>query len=93
MVHSNYLHNVKLFLEYLEGVGIEAIGEVDRVLIADYQIRLSVPLTSVPGKPLPQPASTGPESLVSGGRNPLTESKYKPLLSIFKGMTFGLQVV
>lgn len=36
----DYLHNVKLFLEYLEGVGIEAIGAVDRVLIADYQIRL-----------------------------------------------------
>jgi integrase/recombinase XerD len=36
----DYLHNVKLFLEYLEGVGIAAIGEVDRALVADYQIRL-----------------------------------------------------
>jgi integrase/recombinase XerD len=36
----DYLHNVKLFLEYLEGVGVMAIGEVDRALVADYQIRL-----------------------------------------------------
>jgi integrase/recombinase XerD len=36
----DYLHNVKLFLEYLETVGIMTIGEVDRALVADYQIRL-----------------------------------------------------
>lgn len=36
----DYLHNVKLFLEYLEGVEVMTVREVDRALVADYQVRL-----------------------------------------------------
>ena len=36
----DYRHDVRVFLEYLETLGVMEIGEVDRHLIANYQLRL-----------------------------------------------------
>jgi integrase/recombinase XerD len=37
---TDYLHDVKVFLEYLETIGVGEIATVDRAVIADYQLRL-----------------------------------------------------
>jgi integrase/recombinase XerD len=37
---TDYLHDVKVFLEYLEAIGVTEIATIDRAVIADYQIRL-----------------------------------------------------
>lgn len=37
---TDYLHNVKLFLDYLHEIGIIRLDEIDRQLIAAYQVRL-----------------------------------------------------
>jgi integrase/recombinase XerD len=37
---TDYRHDVRVFLEYLEEIGVTAIGEVDRAIVADYQLRL-----------------------------------------------------
>jgi integrase/recombinase XerD len=36
----DYLHNVELFLNYLQEIGIEELTQVDRQALADYQLRL-----------------------------------------------------
>lgn len=46
----DYVHNVKLFLEYLKTLGIENIAEVDRQVLHDYQV--GVYLQTFKGKPL-----------------------------------------
>ena len=34
---SSYVHNVKLYLDYLKSIGIQNIAEADRQVLADYQ--------------------------------------------------------
>ena len=47
----DYLRNVRLFLEYLKGLGIDNLADVDRKLTFDYQ--LSVSTEQRDGHPLP----------------------------------------
>jgi integrase/recombinase XerD len=37
---TDYRHDARVFLEYLETIGVTEISEVDRAMVADYQIRL-----------------------------------------------------
>lgn len=46
----SYLHNVRLFVDYLEELGITNLADADRKILAEYQLQVSLSLHR--GKPL-----------------------------------------
>ena len=60
----DYLHNVEIFLNYLEEIGITEIEEVDRHIMADYQVKLLD--HTYRGKPIGAKAKTRRLTTVKG---------------------------